>query len=319
MAIPDLSVVVVVGPLRGRAAPCLASLDAQGLGGRLEVLLVDLGPEGAEPVPGSQKPAVRVLRFPPGTTFSAARARAVAEAGAPVVAFLEEHTRVRAGWADAVLEAFQGPGVTGVGWGVVCANPGAGKADVIGLLSYGLFEPPLAGGETRLLPGHNASFRTDALLAFGDELPRLLACDLVLHERMLREGRRFVVAKDAVMEHLNETSLRSIGLGVELFYRIYGPLRAAEGRWGLGRRAFYVAATPLIPLYALLLAVRRYRKSRPERARLLLRNAPFVYAVHLRAAWGQARGLLFGPGDAETRFTVYELSEPREAPKRASA
>ncbi len=317
--IPELSVVVVVGPLRGRVAPCLASLDAQGLGERLEVLLVDLGPEGAERVRGSESAAVRILRFPQGTTFSASRARAVAEARAPVIAFLEEHTRVRSGWAEAVLGAFRDPGVTGVGWSVVCANPGAGKADVIGLLSYGLFEPPLAGGETRLLPGHNASFRRDSLLAFGDELPRLLACDLVLHERMLREGRRFVLAADAVMEHLNETSLRSIGLGVELFYRIYGPLRAAEGRWRFARRALYVAATPVIPLYALLLAVRRYRRSRPARARLLLRNAPFVYAVQLRAAWGQALGLVFGPGDAETRFTAYELSEPREAPKRTSA
>ena len=316
---PDLSVVVVVGPLRGRVAPCLGSLDAQGLGERLEVLLVDLGPEGAEPVRGAEKPTVRTLRFPPGTTFSASRARAAAEARAPVVAFLEEHTRVRPGWADAVLGAFRDPGVSGAGWGVVCANPGVGKADLIGLLSYGHFEPPLSGGETRLLPGHNASFRTDALLSFGDELPRLLACDLVLHERMLRDGRRFVLARGAVMEHLNETTLRSIGLGVELFYRIYGPLRAAEERWSLARRAFYVAATPLIPLYSLLLAVWRYRKRRPESARLLLRNAPFVYAVQLRAAWGQALGLLFGPGDAEARFTAYELSEPREAPKSASA
>lgn len=317
--IPDLSVVVVVGPLRGRAAPCLSSLDAQGLGGRMEVLLVDLGPEGSEPVRGSENPAVRVLRFPAGTTFSASRARAVAEARAPVVAFLEEHTRVRPGWADAVLEAFRDPGVTGVGWAVVCANPGAGKADVVGLLSYGLFEPPLESVETRLLPGHNSSFRAEALRGYGAELPRLLACDLVLHERMLREGRRFVLARGAVMEHLNETSLRSIGLGVELFYRIYGPLRAAEGRWGLARRALYVAATPLIPVYSLALGVRRYRRRRPERARLLLRNAAFVYAVQLRAAWGQALGLVFGPGDAETRFTAYELSEPREAPKRTSA
>lgn len=33
----------------------------------------------------------------------------------------------------------------------------------------------------------------------------------------------------------------------------------------------------------------------------------------------EAHGLLFGPGDAEARFTVYELSEPREAPRSASA
>ena len=316
---PELSVVVLVGPLRGRAGPCLASLAAQGLRERLEVLLVDLEPEGAPPVPGSEAPSVRVLRLPPGTTYSAARARAVADARAPLVAFLEEHTRVRPGWAGAVLAAFRDPGVAATGWAVVGANPGVGKSDVIGSLSYGLFEPPLPGGDTRLLPGHNASFRTEALRAFGDDLPRLLACDLVLHERMLREGRRFVLAPGAVMEHLNETTLGSIGRGVELFYRIYGPLRAAEQGWGLARRAFYVVATPLIPLYSILLALGRCRRRQPARARLLLRNAPFVYAVQLRAAWGQALGLVFGPIDAEARFTVYELSEPREGPKRTSA
>ena len=53
--------------------------------------------------------------------------------------------------------------------------------------------------------------------------------------------------------------------------------------------------------------------------KLLLRNAPFVYAVQLRAARGQALGFLFGMGNAEARFTAYELSEPREAPRSASA
>jgi GT2 family glycosyltransferase len=316
---PELSVVVVVGPLRRRAGPCLASLAAQGLAGRLEVLLVDLGPDGAGAVPGADGPEVRVLRLPPGTTYARARAAAVEAARAPVVAFLEEHTRVREGWAEAVLAAFGDPGVTGVGWGVVGANPGVGKSDVVGLLSYGLFEPPLPAGETRLLPGHNASFRTEALLSLGEELARLLACDLVLHQRLLRRGGRFVFAPGAVMEHLNETRYASIGTGVELFYRIYGPLRAAEAGWGTWRRAFYVAATPGIPLYALALALRRNRTSRPDRVRLLLRNVPFFLAVQLRAARGQALGLLFGPGDAEARMTDYELSEPREAPSSASA
>jgi GT2 family glycosyltransferase len=317
--IPSLSAVVVVGPLRRRAAPCLASLVAQGLGERLEVVLVDLEPEEAAPVPGAEGPGVRVLRLARGTTFADARARGVAEANGPVVAFLEEHTAVRPGWADAVLAAYGDPGVSGVGWGIVGANPGVGRADVVGLLSYGLFEPPLPDGDTRLLPGHNASFRRDVLRSYGEELSRLLACDLVFHERMLREGHRFVFAKGAVMEHLNETKYSSIAEGVELFYRIYAPLRAKDGRWGPGRRALYVLATPVIPLYSLWLAVRRCWRSRPGQARLLLRNAPFVYAVQLRAAWGQALGLLFGPGDAEARFTAYELSEPREAPKRASA
>ncbi len=50
---PELSVVVIVGPLRERAAGCLASLLAQEAVGRMEVLLVDLlraHRSGPEPV-----------------------------------------------------------------------------------------------------------------------------------------------------------------------------------------------------------------------------------------------------------------------------
>lgn len=309
---PELTVVVVVGALRERAGPCLASLRAQGLGERLEVLLVDLGPEGAGPIPGSEEPGVTVVRLSPATTFAAARAEVLHLVRAPVVAFAEEHTRLRPGWAEAVLETHRGPWA-GVGWAIVEPHPERPKADVIGLMSYGLFEPPVRSGETVMLPGHNASFKTEVLRSYGGELRRLLACDLVLHTRMRRDGHRFALASEAVMEHVNEESYRSIGRGIHLFYRLYGPLRAAEEGWGPGRKLLYVAAAPAIPLYYLVSSLKRLRHERPERARLLLRSAAGVYAVQLCASVGQALGLLFGPGDAEERFTRYELTEPRGA------
>lgn len=307
---PVISVVVVVGTIRHRAARLLASLVPEADEVPLEVILVDAAPGDPPPVAGSGHPAVRTVRLPHGTPFSAARARAVELARAPVVAFLEEHCAVRPGWARALARTWEGPW-SGVGWAVVPMNPDGGRADVVGMMSYGLWEPPLESGETRLLPGHNASYRRDVLLGLGGELPALFACDLVLHTRLLGAGHRFVLAPDAVMEHLNESTLRSIGKGVHIFYRIYGPMRAAEGRWSLARRALYVLATPVIPFYFFLGLVRRVRRKNPERLPLLLGHAPFVLAVQLAAALGQARGLAFGPGDAEARFTVYELTEER--------
>jgi len=57
-----------------RAADCVRSLLDQGLGERLEVLLVDVASPGAPPVPGSDGPQVRVLELSPATTFASARA-----------------------------------------------------------------------------------------------------------------------------------------------------------------------------------------------------------------------------------------------------
>ncbi|HMB52691.1 MAG TPA: hypothetical protein VKU40_05205, partial [Thermoanaerobaculia bacterium] len=91
MAEPELSVVVVVGALRERAGPCLRSLLDQGLGSRMELILVDFEPDGG-PVDGEDDPCVRRVVAPPGATFSSSRAEVLLHCvSAPVVALVEEH------------------------------------------------------------------------------------------------------------------------------------------------------------------------------------------------------------------------------------
>lgn len=307
---PEISVIVVAGDLRDRAGACLRSLLEQGLGERMELLLLDRGRPGSEPVRGCDAPCVRRLPQPPDATFSAMRAAGVAAARAPVVAFVEEHVRVRPGWAEALLAAYR-EGWDAVGAAVVVANPGVGQADVVGLMSYGMFFPPQAAGEAEMLPGHNASYRTDLLRALGEELEPLLHGDLELQRHLRADGRRLCMAPGAVIEHLCETSLAQISRGLFLWYRCYGPLRARHRGWSRLRRAGYVLATPLIPLYFLVGFARHLRRRRSPHVGLLLRNAPGVLRAHLWAAAGQAVGLLRGEGDAAARFTDYELHEPR--------
>ena len=304
-----MTVVVVVGPLRERAGGCLAALLAEAGAGPLEVLLVDTAPD-APPVPGAGDAVVRVLEVPGGGTFGALRARAVAEARAPVVAFVEEHVRVRPGWASALVAAHR-EAWAAVGAVAENANPGVGRSDVNGLMSYGLFYPPATRGEVAVLPGNNSSFKRDVLLSYGPRLAGLLANDNTLFAVLRRDGYRLLLEPQAVFGHLNETTLASAARGYFFYHRCYGPGRARELGWGPCRRAAYVALAPLIPFY---FAVRFGRLLARRRSPLLgtfLRGLPHVLAAQLAAACGQAVGLVRGPGDAEVRFTRYELSEPR--------
>jgi len=311
-AAPELSAVVVVGAVRERAGDCLRSLLDQGLGDRLEVLLVDVAGAGAPPVPGSEAPGVRVLERPPSTTFAQARACGVRAARGAVVAFLEEHTRALPGFAEALLAAHAGP-YAAVGPAVVNGNPGVGRSGIAGLLAYGYFYPPCRRAEAELLPGHNSSFKRDALLALGSDLDRLLRADLVLHWRLRRRGLRLLVEPAAVLAHGNEVTLRSRARGIFLWYRNYAPLRAAEEGWSVARRLAYVAATPIVPFYFLAHFSRFVARERRAYLGLLLRHLPYALAAMLAGAAGQALGLLFGPGDAEARFSRFELTAPRPA------
>lgn len=309
-ATPELTAIVVVGTRRQYAAVCLQSLLDQGLGDRLEILLVDLAPSGAPPVMYAEAPCVRRIALPAATLFAEARAAGVGLARAPVVAFLEEHTFALPGWAAAVLEAHRGPWAA-VAAQIVNGNPEWGQSSLIGLLNYGHFFAPLARGESRRIPGHNATFKVAVLRALGDELLVLLGSDIVLHQRLLALGHRFFVEPAAAVAHRNERGLRSIGRGIFLWYRCYGPLRAREGRWTRARRLLYIVAAPAIPLYYLAHYVPFVCRERKHGWPLVVRNLPFVYAMQLCGALGQAVGLLRGAGSAPQRFTRYELTEPR--------
>jgi cellulose synthase/poly-beta-1,6-N-acetylglucosamine synthase-like glycosyltransferase len=307
---PALSVVLVVGPRRDRAAGCLQRLLAQEGADRLEVVLVDLGAGTLPAVGGSDHPTVRTLPLPPATLFAEARAHGVRAARAPLVAFLEEHSRPRPGWAAALVRAFAGPWAA-VGPVMYNANPGVGRSDVTFLMSYGLFFPPLPAGEAAILPGHNSAYRRAVLLSYGDELPRLLASDNVMMAVLRRDGHRLFLEPAMGVEHLNESSLASIAPGYFAYHRCYGHYRSTCFAWPWWRRFAYAALTPLIPLYYLLRFSLFLRRRQSPFLAVLIRHGAFVYAAQLVSAAGQALGLLFGPGDAERRFTAYELTEPR--------
>jgi len=313
---PALSVVLVVGDLRSRAEECLRSILRQESADRIEVLLFDVAKPTAKSVAGSDHPSVRVISLPPETPFANARAEGVRRAHAPFVAFLEEHCRVRKGWIDALLSAHAGPWA-GVGGEVHNGNPDTPRSETIGLMTYGPWVPPAARDEDAThLPGHNASFRRDRLLEFGEELDLLLVSDINLHRRLRLAGGRLLLDPAVKFEHINPTGLSSLARGYFLWHRLYGWSRARVFRWSARRRILYVVLTPVIPLYFLVRLHREIRGSRRDLLAQFRRGLPLMWAAQMFCAVGQGFGLLFGPGDALGRFSQFELNEPRPVVSR---
>lgn len=308
---PDLSAAVVVGQVRDRPERCLNALLAQAGDLRLEVLIVDLAVAGTPPLEGADHPSVRILRLPPDTPFGEARATAVREARAPFIAFLEEHTEPRPGWAVHLLAGFDQGSFAGVGPLIVSGNPGVGTSDISGLLSYGLFFAPQTAGEAPVIPGMNSAYRRSELLRYGEDLPELLLTDLVLIHRLRRDGRPLAMAPQAVVAHWNETRLGEMLRGYFLFHRCFGHLRARHLGWSPLRRLVYMVLAPLIPWYYLQGFGRRLRRlGRREDLARLLRSMPLVLLIQGVAAWGQAVGLVAGMGKAPAAFRDFELACP---------
>jgi hypothetical protein len=309
---PELSVIVVVGPRRLRAAWSLEAVLEQGVGDRLEVVLVDLAGDGAQPIAGADDPRVRHLIAPPSTVFSDARALGVEAAGAPLVAFVEEHARPRPGWAAALLAAAgEAEEWAGMGPAIASGNPGVGFADASYLMGYALFRPEVAvRGETRVVPGQNSCYRREALRSLTPDLATWLSSDNVLIEGLARRGHRLTMVPEAVVEHRNEARVAVALSAYWAYHRIYGDRRSRLLEWSLARRLAYVVLTPLVPLYFLLLALGRTRRH-PYQRRVLWHHLPAILLVQSAAALAQAIGIALGPGTAPRRFTRIELDADR--------
>jgi glycosyl transferase family 2 len=306
-------VILAVGRLRDRAIECLRSLLRQDRIDTMEILLLDFDAGRSVRLPGSDHPSVRVIPIDPECGFASARLRALGEASAPIVAFVEEHCTVFDGWASAILDAYARENCAAVGGEVHNANPHVALSRTIEVMNYTLFMPEARAGDYAILPGHNSSFRLDVLLSYGAELETLLRAEVALYLRMFRDGHRLYLEPRVKFSHLNETRLSSISRGYYLWHRCYGPVRAKVFGWSLPRRALYVAAVPVIPLYYLVRLARVLLRRRPSLLPRMIRGVPAIFVSQLASAAGQAVGLLFGIGDAERKFTDYELNHPRGA------
>jgi len=286
----------------------IASLRAQTVCDRIELILLGPTAESLEGEPSDLEgfAAHHRVVLGPFRRSSVVRSEGVRAASAPIVAFMQDHAFPVAGWAEALLECYEGPW-SGVGFVFANDNPATATSWSNFLLQYGEWaEPPPAKSPSHI-GGHMASYRREVLLAYGDELERKLETSVAMHWELIEQGHRFTIAPGAVVYHQNHSRfLPSLELRFQTG-RLFAANRVAS--WSLPRRLAYAAATPLIP------PLRLSRLLRQAVRVGLVRHLPLLALVStvllICDGVGQAVGALAGRGDTMAWITNIEWHRHR--------
>lgn len=310
---PDLSVVLIVGNQRDRAALSLKCLLEQEAIERAEVLLIDVSVPGTHPLAGSNSPHVTQIRKDRVQAFGELRAEGARAATGRLVGYVEEHCFVQPGWITAALKHLGGPWAA-VGGEMHTVNPGVGISDAVAMMNYTAWRPPAQSGESELLPGQNGLYRRDVLLSFGGSLGALLQNEAVLHWELAKRGYRLGIDPDLKFAHANETDLWGICRGYYLWHRCFGENRARFARMSIVERGFRALTTPALPVIRAIRIGRYLAARRPHELRSFVGSLPTVLISQSFAALGMLTGLILGSGGADVAFSIHDTDQARRLP-----
>jgi glycosyltransferase involved in cell wall biosynthesis len=241
-----------------------------------------------------------------------ARASGIREASAPLVAFAESHSYPDSGWAEALIEAHQGP------WAAV--GPSVGNANPTGLISwsnlfldYGRWVEADEAQVMDDIPGRNSSYKRTLLLKYGSDLGTMLEAEIVLHLDLQARGYKLYLEPRAKTYHLN-VSLPSSWIR-ERFSAGHWYAAARAQSWPWPRRLLYIGGAPLIPLVRFWRMLGDMKRCQREHA-LLPRILPVLFVSLIISAVGEMIGYAFGAGDAMRKSSDLELYKVRHLTER---
>ena len=236
-----------------------------------------------------------------------ANAAGIQQATAPVIALAEDHCFPEPLWAKALIARHNGPWAA-VGPVFKNANPENSVSDADLLMAYGPWLHPGAEGPMDFLPGHNSSYKRDALLQFEQRLPDLLANEFNLHSALRAAGHRLYCEPGAIVAHTNFSRWASFVAASYLSAQQFAGSRSTE--WTLLKRIVYGAAAPLIPLVRLRRIALQARNGRFGLLRFLA-SVPALIAGLIISAAGETMGYLLGCGNSRQRLVPYEFHRYR--------
>lgn len=293
---PLLSVVVPSVNGLGDLIGCLDALAAESRRTPLEMLVPDrVGPALRQEV-RRRHPEARVLESDSATTIPDLRAMAFAAASAPVVAVIEDHVIVPAGWAKQLLDA-QARGELVVGGSVhnVATERLVDRAAF--LCEYSHLLPPLPSGPVPAITGNNTAYRRELLEQFREATTSGRWEDH-LHAVMRQHGIELFCHPEIAVGHKKHYTVWGYTSQRYLYARSY-----AAGRLGgrsIAARLLYGAAATLLPPLLLARIVSRVW-ARPAHRGGLIGSLPLLPVFVAAWAFGEIMGAWFGPGDAPGR------------------
>ena len=241
-------------------------------------------------------PQVRLIDCPPEMSLPEMRTLAFEASTAPIVAVTEDHCVPTPGWAKTITTAFDqgGTDLVAVGGSVVNGVADTGLDWATYLCEYSFFSPPVAEGESAILPGMNVAYRRSALESVPRELLTSGFWETTVHPLLLEKGGRILTLNELVMLHKKRFSWRLFASQRFIYSRYYAGRRFGDAVL-LKRTAASLASLALPPL----LLVRSVQAARRKGlGREMWRAAPHLLAFYCIWAVGESVGALRGSGNA---------------------
>ena len=296
-----LSVVIGVHNAEAVIAECLAALERQDGRTHAEIIVADSSTDATPEIVGGQFPEVRLLHSDAPLTLPQLRGRGIAAAQGEIIAVIDAYSIVDDGWILETLNAHDTHPHVVIGGSVdlheACRRSVAAWAIYIN--EYGMFMPPVAHGETWILPGSNIAYKRRALF---DE-----------HGRPRFEAFWKTFA-NWDLESAGQPLLLVPGMGVRLrkpipfldflrtrvdHGRCFGGMRVASRP--LGVRVARAASCLLVPFVLQYRWSRAYLRKR-RRLGVFVLTLPLQLLLFGTWAIGECVGYLRGPGPACRRL-----------------
>jgi hypothetical protein len=178
------------------------------------------------------------------------------------------------------------------------------------LMGYGPWLAPTHTGTREHLPGHNTSYKREALLSLGDALGDLMESETPLQWKLREGGHTLQLDARARVAHTNFDRL-----GTWLFVsfhagRVFAATRVRE--WSMVRRLAFFLASPLVPLVRLSRHIAQARAAGWSLPRLAALT-PVLLTGLVADGLGQAVGCVAGSGESQATLVAWEFyrNEPR--------
>jgi glycosyltransferase involved in cell wall biosynthesis len=295
---PNLvSVVIASHDAASVIEECLEALGSQRGdpgGAALEVVVADSSTDGTDDRVRRSFPHVRLLHFDEPLTLPDLRGRGIAASAGEIIAILDPYSIADADWLPELVRVHAERPNLVVG-GAVDLHP-ARRSSLLAwaayINEYGMFMPPVRGGETDILPGSNVSYKREAL--FDGARPRYpVFWKTFVNWEIEARGSRLWLAPQVVVKLRKPVPFLDY---VKTRYdhgRCFAGMRVA-GQPGSVRLRRALTA-PLVPALLLWRWGRIFWSKKRHRGRFLT-TLPLQLALFGLWAWGELWGYLRGPG-----------------------
>ena len=277
---------------------CVASFVCQPDADSIEVVVATSAEDEALSNLSRSFPNARVLRVAERRSIPELRAIGLLDARGAILAMTEDHCVARADWVESVLRAHDSSEHVAIGGSV---ENGATERTIdwaVYFCEYGRHMAPIAAGPTVDLPGPNVSYKREALDQFRDLLSPA-TWEPLWHWRLQERGFTLVADPSLVVYHCKNFTFGGFMRERYHYSRSFAGHRVAGT--SLGRRALFLAGTPLLPPLVLGRIVRRvWPKGRHRGA--FLRSLPYITLFALSWAAGEFMGYAFGEGRSAAKI-----------------